>query len=79
MFAQTYDIYTKALELPRLGKIELIKLLYFSLDASDVKKHIGEIWAEEIENRISAFDQGKMQTVSATDVFARVDRARYGR
>ena len=79
MFAQTYDVYTKALELPHLGKLELIKLLYFSLDATDVKKNLGEIWAEEIEDRISAFERGKIKTVSATDVFTKVDRLRHGR
>ena len=74
MFVQTQDVYDKALELPPIERIELIKLLYFSLDSPDLRKHIDELWAKEIEDRISAYEKGELSLISADDVFAKVDR-----
>ncbi|MEM8638612.1 MAG: addiction module protein [Cyanobacteria bacterium P01_G01_bin.54] len=64
------------MELPLIERIELIKLLYFSLDSPDARKYIDKLWAQEIEDRISAYESGDLLLVSADDVFAKVDRYR---
>jgi len=43
-------------------KAQLIDKLISSLDKSD--KEIDELWAKEAEDRIDAYDQGKLKAIS---------------
>ena len=62
----TDNILKEALTLKPSEKAELIDKLISSLDKSD--KEIDELWAKEAEDRIDAYDQGKLKAVSLEKV-----------
>lgn len=62
----TNNILKEALALRPSQKAELIDKLLSSLDKSD--KEIDELWAKEAENRIDAYDQGKIMAISLEKV-----------
>ncbi len=57
----TADILKQALTLKPSEKAQIIDKLISSLDTSD--KEIDELWAKEAEDRIDAYDQGKLKGV----------------
>ena len=61
------ELLEAALSLPPAERAELTDRLLTSLDPPPDKK-IDELWAQEAENRIDAFDCGEIKTVSAKDV-----------
>ena len=67
--ATTNNILKEALSLRPSQKAELIDKLISSLDKSD--KEIDELWAKEAENRIDAYDRGKIKAISLEKVLAR--------
>lgn len=71
--AEPNEILRAALKLPPEEREELIDELSASLDASD----LGEYWETEVARRISDVDSGRVQTVPAEDVFARLEQ-RFG-
>lgn len=60
--ATTDNILKKALTLSPAEKAQLIDKLISSLDKPD--KEIDELWSKEAEDRIDAYDQGKLKAVS---------------
>lgn len=60
------NIFKEALTLGPSEKAQLIDKLVSSLDKPD--KEIDESWAKEAEDRIDAYDQGKMKAVSLEKV-----------
>ena len=58
----TDNIFKEALTLRPSEKAHLIDKLISTLDKSD--KEIDELWAKEAEDRIDAYDQGTLRTVS---------------
>ena len=62
----TDSILKDALTLRPSEKAQLIDRLISSLDKSD--KEIDELWAKEVEDRIDAYEQGKMKTISIEEV-----------
>ena len=58
----TDNIFKEALSLKPSEKAQLIDKLISTLDKSD--KEIDELWAKEAEDRIDAYDQGKIKAVS---------------
>jgi putative addiction module component (TIGR02574 family) len=64
--AATYEILKEALALRPEQKAELIDKLLSSLDMPD--KEMDELWAKEAENRIDAYEQGKIKSVSLEKV-----------
>ena len=60
------NIFKEALTLRPSEKAQLIDKLISSLDKPD--KEIDELWAKEAEDRIDAYDQGKLKTVSLEKV-----------
>jgi len=52
-------------------KARLIEMLYASYDVQECK-NIDEAWAKEAENRLSAFEAGKMKGIPAEDVFEKI-------
>ena len=62
----TDNIFKEALTLKPSEKAQLIDQLISTLDKSD--KEIDELWAIEAENRIDAYDQGKIKAISLEKV-----------
>jgi len=62
----TDNILKEALTLSPSEKAQLIDKLISTLDKSD--KEIDELWAGEAENRIDAYDQGKIKAISLEKV-----------
>ena len=60
------NIILEALTLKPSEKAQLIDKLISSLDKPD--KEIDELWAKEIEDRIDAYDQGKLKAISLEKV-----------
>ncbi len=60
------DIIKEALTLRPSEKAQLIDKLISSLDKPD--KEIDELWANEVEDRIDAYDQGKIKAISLEKV-----------
>ena len=59
-------IFKKALTLKSTEKAQLIDMLLSSLDKPD--KEIDELWAQESEDRIDAYDQGEIKAISLKKV-----------
>jgi putative addiction module component (TIGR02574 family) len=59
-------ILKEALNLKPSQKIELIDKLLSSLDRPD--KKIDQLWAKEAENRIDAFEEGKIKAVTLEEI-----------
>ncbi|MCD6224059.1 MAG: addiction module protein [Deltaproteobacteria bacterium] len=55
------NIFKNALTLEPLQKAELIDRLLSALDKPD--REIDELWAKEAEDRIDAYDQGKIKAI----------------
>ena len=60
------NIFKEVLLLRPSEKARLIDKLISSLDKPD--KEIDELWAKEAEDRIDAYDQGKLKAVSLEEV-----------
>ncbi len=66
------SIKEEVLTLDPLEKIQLIDELLLSLDTPT--KEIDDIWAQEIEERIHAFDNGQVESIPASEVFAKYQK-----
>ncbi|MCI0628522.1 MAG: addiction module protein [Acidobacteria bacterium] len=62
------QVLEEALSLPPTERVELVELLLSSLD-SPSQQQIDQLWAQEAEDRLDAFERGEIQAVSAQDVF----------
>jgi putative addiction module component (TIGR02574 family) len=62
----TDNIFKEALALSPSEKAQLIDKLISTLDESD--KEIDQLWAKEAEDRIDAYDQGKIKAISLEKV-----------
>lgn len=60
------NILKEALTLRPSEKAQLIDKLISSLDKSD--EEIDKLWANEAEDRIDAFDQGRLKAISLEKV-----------
>lgn len=60
------NLFKEALTLNSFQKAQLIDKLISSLDKSD--REIDELWAKEAEDRIEAYNAGKMKTISLEKV-----------
>jgi putative addiction module component (TIGR02574 family) len=73
MSTATKTVLEAALRLPPEEREELVDGLSASLDVSD----LGEYWEGEIQRRMDDIDAGRVKTVPADDVFARLEQ-RFG-
>ena len=62
------QVLEKALALPPEERAELADRLLTSLDRSASRK-IDALWAQEVEDRLDAFERGEIKTVSLTEAF----------
>ncbi|OGT83398.1 MAG: addiction module antitoxin RelB [Gammaproteobacteria bacterium RIFCSPLOWO2_02_FULL_61_13] len=72
MAASLKDIEQQARALPAEERAKLAETLLESLQSP--LSHIEAAWAQEIEDRVAAFDRGEMQAYAAEDVFAEARR-----
>jgi putative addiction module component (TIGR02574 family) len=75
MSAAVKDILEAALKLQPEQREELIEELSASLDATD----LGDYWEAEIKRRIDDVDGGRVKTVPAEDVLARLEQRLRGK
>jgi putative addiction module component (TIGR02574 family) len=60
------EILKEALNLTPTEKAELIDKLLSSLDEPD--KELEDLWAKEAEDRIEAYEQGKIKALSIKEI-----------
>ena len=63
----TKKILEQFMKLPPLEKANVIDLLLKSLDEPDPS--LDKLWAKEVENRVDAFDSGKLSTITEEEFF----------
>jgi putative addiction module component (TIGR02574 family) len=66
-------LFRAALELSVSERAALVDELVSNLDMPDPR--IDELWAREAEDRLSAFQSGKIAAVSAEEVFSEFERS----
>ena len=66
MTAETKQILKDVLALPPIERANLVDYLLSSLDQPD--EHIDSLWRKEVEERIDAYQSGRMKSVSLEDV-----------
>ena len=76
MITQTLKIFEAAEKLPPIEKIELIEHLFFSLDSKSERERIDKLWADEAEDRLSAYERGEMKSIPAKEVFRKLESKR---
>ena len=69
MSTGTREILERVMELPAVEKARLVDQLLSSLDEPD--EAIDALWQKEVEDRIQAYQDGKLQSVSLADVLAK--------
>ena len=73
MSSNAEKILQEALNLPPQDRAEVLeRLLATFQDPPDPE--IDKLWAQEAEDRIDAYDRGELESVSAEEVFARIER-----
>ena len=63
------EIVGEALSLSIEEKVELVEILLSSLDEPD--KKVDELWAEEAESRIKAYESGQLKAISLDKVLSK--------
>jgi len=66
------EIFLDVSSLKSLDKLQLVEKILTSLNPID--KNIETIWANEAEDRLEAYDQGLLNTISAKDVFEKYQK-----
>ena len=69
MSVDNREILERVMELPAVEKARLVDQLLSSLDEPD--DAIDALWRKEVEDRIQAYQDGKLQSVSLADVLAK--------
>ncbi len=71
MSGNTEKILAEALELQPIERAELIEELLSSFEFP-ARKSIDKMWAEEVEDRIEAYERGDLTSTSAKEVFDKI-------
>jgi len=69
MSTETQDIIARALNLPPSDKALVVDKLLSSLDQPD--EAIDALWREEVEDRVKAYNEGTLKSVSLEEVLAK--------
>ena len=67
------DVLEQALNLPPVERAELIEQLLESFELPSTEE-IDILWAKEVEDRIDAYNQGKIEAISARKIFDKIDK-----
>ena len=73
MTVQTQQVLEKAIHLPPVDRAELVEKILSSFDRP-AREEIDALWAKEAEDRIDAYDQGKIKATPASQVFEKINR-----
>jgi len=66
------EIFEEIITLKPLEKIELVDKIFNSLEYSN--KEIDELWENEAEARIKAYDESKISSIPMDEVFKKYQR-----
>jgi len=75
MSANYDEVLSAALQLPPGTRAMLADNLLESLDSED-QKRIDAIWAEEVEQRVRAIDEGRVEMIPGEEVLAELNMHR---
>ena len=67
------NILSEALKLSPIDKALLIEEVLSSFEFNG-KNNIDQIWSKEAEDRIDAYENGKIKTISYQDVFKKINK-----
>ncbi len=73
MTATTQELLKQALSLPPIQRVELVERILSSFEFP-ARHEVDALWADEVEDRIDAFDRGALESPSADEVFASVSK-----
>lgn len=73
MTLQTKQILKEMLSLPPIERAELIESMFHSFDYSG-RDNFDALWAKEAEERIDAFEEGKLKSVSVKKVLQKIEK-----
>ena len=73
MTEQGKKILAEALELPPIERAALMEELLSSFDFP-ARHEVDALWANEVEDRIDAYERGELRASPAEVVFGRLDR-----
>ena len=73
MTKQTKSVLENVLDLPPIERAELVECILASFDFPE-RATIDREWADEAEQRLDAYDQGKIKAKSVSKVFEKIDR-----
>lgn len=76
MSANSEQILKEALALPPQERAELVEQLLATFQ-SPPDPRLDELWAQEAESRLDAYDRGELSAVPAEEVFDRIRQQRY--
>lgn len=69
------QVLEDALSLPLAERAEVIDLLLASLDSCPNRK-VDELWGQEAEDRIDAYDRGEIKAIPASEVFNAIKKVK---
>lgn len=67
------QILAEALNLPPMERAEIVEKLLSSFEFSS-RNAIDELWAQEAESRIDAYERGEISAIPAKEVFEKIER-----
>ena len=71
MSRQGKQILAEALTLPPIERAEMVEELLSSFEFPS-RKTIDELWAQEVESRIDAYERGEITAIPAKKVFEKL-------
>jgi putative addiction module component (TIGR02574 family) len=75
MSANAERIFKEALNLSAEERAEVLERLLATFQ-EPLDPELDKLWAQEAEDRIDAYERGELGSVSAEEVFARIERQR---
>ena len=72
MSAKSYEVLSEALKLSPVERAELVEKIISSFEFPDRKK-IDELWANEVEDCIEAYERGDISSTSAKKIFEDIE------
>lgn len=73
MSRQGKQLLAEALNLPPIERAEIIEELLSSFEFPS-RRTIDELWAQEAENRIDAYERGEITAIPAKEVFEKIEK-----
>jgi putative addiction module component (TIGR02574 family) len=73
MSRQGKQILAEALNLPPIERAEIVKELLSSFEFPS-RKTIDELWAQEAESRIDAYERGEITAIPVKEVFEKIEK-----